>query len=383
MEPLYKQVYQSIKKSIISGRYAAGERVPSEKELSDSFQVSRITSKKAIELLVTEGLVFRQRGKGTFVSDLEENLVEKPEAANNSKGIYLVGLVITDFDDSYVSKVISSIEEAAGERCFVILKRTLGSVEKEAEAIKQLIEYGVDGLILYPAQAEHYGTEILKMIIAEYPLVLIDRTFKGVGAAFVSTDNIKAAKQGMKYLFQLGHEHIGVLGPSIIETTTIVDRFSGILQAYEEQNKIVNRQLWCSDLKKSLPIAFSKDVTPDQDIEMIKSHIKKHPEMTALFALEHNIAVLAKRAAEQLGLRVPEDMSILCFDAYDNNLSGWEFTHLRQNEKKMGKLAMNRLVEMMNGNRTIKKEFLDAQLIEGNSTCSIKRMPLKQTGKPL
>ncbi|MDM5338697.1 GntR family transcriptional regulator [Fictibacillus enclensis] len=380
MEPLYKQVYQSIKRNIMNGKYAAGERVPSEKELSNSFQVSRITSKKAIELLVTEGLVFRQRGKGTFVSDMKDSQ-ESSETLEKSKNNFQVGLVITDFDDSYVSKVISSIEEAAGERCFVILKRTLGSVEKEAEAIRQLIEYGVDGLILYPAQAEHYGTEILKMIIAEYPLVLIDRTFKGVGAAFVSTDNIKAAKQGMKHLFDLGHEHVGVLAPSIIETTTIVDRFSGILQAYEEQNKIVNRQLWCTDLKKSLPIAFSKNITPEHDIDIIKNHLKKHPEMTALFAIEHNIAVLAKRAADQLGLRVPEDLSILCFDAHDNNLSGWEFTHLRQNEREMGRLAMNRLVEMMNGNLEIKKEFLDAQLVEGNSTCSMNRIPVKQTSK--
>lgn len=117
-------------------------------------------------------------------------------------------------------------------------------------------------------------------------------------------------------------------------------------------------------LKKSLPIAFSKNITPEHDIDIIKNHLKKHPEMTALFAIEHNIAVLAKRAADQLGLRVPEDLSILCFDAHDNNLSGWEFTHLRQNEREMGRLAMNRLVEMMNGNLEIKKNFWMPNLLK-------------------
>ncbi len=365
MEPLYKQVYQSIKKNIINGQYAAGDRVPSEKELSDSFQVSRITSKKALELLVSDGLVFRQRGKGTFVS---EDSTDNPENDVKETNKFLVGLIVPDLDDSYVSKVVASIEEAANHRCFVILKRTNGSIDKEADAIRQLIDFGVDGLILYPAHAEHYGSEILKMVITEYPFVLIDRTFKGVAAAFVSTDNIKAAQQGINYLFELGHEYVGVLGPATAETTTVVDRFNGILRAYEEKNRIVNRQLWCSDLKKSLPSSISKDIKPEHDVEIIKKHLQKHPEITAIFALEYNIAVLAKRAAEELGLRVPGNLSILCFDAYDNNLSGWEFTHLRQNEKEMGRLALNRLLEMMNGSSSIKKEFLDVELIEGDST---------------
>ncbi|MGG1575598.1 GntR family transcriptional regulator [Fictibacillus sp. NRS-1165] len=371
MNPLYRQVYQSIKNNIVSGEYTEGDRVPSEKELSDTFQVSRITSKKALDLLEDEGLVFRQRGKGTFVSAKPSQEPGLHEVKTNK---CLVGLIVPDLDDSYVSKVIASIEEASNGRCFIILKRTKGLPGKEAEAIRQLIDFNVDGLILYPAKAEHYGSEILKLIIAEYPFVLIDRTFRGVAAAFVSTDNIKAAKEGMDYLFSLGHENIGVLSPAS-DTTTVVDRFTGILRAYEDQNKIVNRQLWCKELRNSIPSPLETRTKPEQDIETIKKHLIQHPEMTALFAIEHNIAVLAKRAAEQLGLRVPEDLSILCFDAHDNNLSGWEFTHLRQNEKEMGRLAVTRLLEMINGHSSIKREFLDVTLVEGDSTSPLNVKP--------
>lgn len=366
MKPLYKQVYQFIKNNIVSGQYGEGDRVPSEKELSDSFQVSRITSKKALDLLVHEGLVFRQRGKGTFVTRGVTNGNEEDKTKINSK--HLVGLVITDFDDSYISKVISSIEEAANGRCFLVLKRTYGIPEKEAEAIRQLMELGVDGLILYPAQAEHYGSEILKLIITEFPFILIDRTFKGVAATFVSTNNSNAAQKGMDYLFELGHEQIGVLSAAAIETTTLVDRFNGILQSYEQQNRIVNRKLWCTDLKNSLPARSGTRIKPEHDIELIKEHLLAHPEITAIFSLEHNIAVLARRAAEELEIKVPEDLSILCFDAPDNNLSGFAFTHLRQNEQEMGRLAVHAMLEMVNGNFSIQNEYLEAALVKGNST---------------
>ena len=67
--PLYEQIYREILKQIEDGTYRIGDRLPSEKELSDHYHVSRITSKKAVELLADAGLVVRMPGKGTFVSE--------------------------------------------------------------------------------------------------------------------------------------------------------------------------------------------------------------------------------------------------------------------------------------------------------------------------
>ncbi|TCP30835.1 DNA-binding LacI/PurR family transcriptional regulator [Scopulibacillus darangshiensis] len=365
MKALYLQVYQSLKKDIIDGKYTAGDRVPSEKELSDFFRVSRITSKKALGKLVEDGIVYRQRGKGTFVAD---NWGAKDEESVGKKPVF--GLIVTNFDDSYGSKLLSSIENASDEKCFIILKRSLGSPDREEKIIKELLDLGVDGLIIYPAQAEHFSSEILKMVVNRFPLVLIDRYFKGVAAASVSTDNAGAAKKGIEFLFDLGHEQIGVLSPRAMETTTIEERFGGIVQAYAERNVIANRELWCTEIKSTLP---SPKATIEEDIETIIRHLKKKPKITALFTLEYNIALLAKRAVKQLGLRVPEDMSILCFDGPENDMMGWNFTRLQQDEDTMGRVAITRLLDMNDGKFSIKKERFSAALIEGDSTLRLIR----------
>jgi GntR family transcriptional regulator len=67
--PLYHQVYLILKEGIRSGTYSAGSALPIESTLCTEFGVSRITVKRAMRELVADGLVVRQRGKGTFVAD--------------------------------------------------------------------------------------------------------------------------------------------------------------------------------------------------------------------------------------------------------------------------------------------------------------------------
>ena len=67
--PLYHQVYLILKEGIRSGTYGAGSALPIEHTLCEDFGVSRITVKRAMRELVNDGLVVRQRGKGTFVAE--------------------------------------------------------------------------------------------------------------------------------------------------------------------------------------------------------------------------------------------------------------------------------------------------------------------------
>ncbi|WP_173934617.1 GntR family transcriptional regulator [Chelativorans sp. Marseille-P2723] len=64
--PLYHRIYVVLRERLVSGYYPAGSLLPSEAELQESFEVSRITIRKAMELLVHEGLIERKRGSGTY-----------------------------------------------------------------------------------------------------------------------------------------------------------------------------------------------------------------------------------------------------------------------------------------------------------------------------
>jgi len=66
--PYYQQLYNILRDEIVSGRWKPGDMMPSETEMIERFDVSRITVRQALELLVEEGLIYRRRGRGTFVA---------------------------------------------------------------------------------------------------------------------------------------------------------------------------------------------------------------------------------------------------------------------------------------------------------------------------
>ncbi|MEM1411818.1 MAG: GntR family transcriptional regulator [Pseudomonadota bacterium] len=66
--PMYFQLYNLLKGCIVDGTFEDGTRLPTEKQLSDEFSISRITAKRSLDELAADGLVERRRGKGTHVT---------------------------------------------------------------------------------------------------------------------------------------------------------------------------------------------------------------------------------------------------------------------------------------------------------------------------
>ncbi|MDO5605984.1 MAG: GntR family transcriptional regulator [Paracoccus sp. (in: a-proteobacteria)] len=66
--PLYHRIYNVLRERVVNGYYPAEIAMPSEAELADSFAASRITIRKAMQMLTSDGLVTRTRGRGTFVT---------------------------------------------------------------------------------------------------------------------------------------------------------------------------------------------------------------------------------------------------------------------------------------------------------------------------
>jgi len=68
-EPLYYQLKEILRKNILAGVWKAGDKIPTEKELSETFGVSTAVVRQAVSLLVNEGFLVKRQGKGTFVTD--------------------------------------------------------------------------------------------------------------------------------------------------------------------------------------------------------------------------------------------------------------------------------------------------------------------------
>ena len=122
--PLYHQLYSSLKRGITSGEIAFGEQMPTEQQLSDALDISRITAKRAMDELASDGLIARQRGKGSYVT-----YKYSPEPVKAP----LVGLLenLEDMGKHSLVKVISVEKIVPSEE----IRKTL-NLDKKQEAIK-------------------------------------------------------------------------------------------------------------------------------------------------------------------------------------------------------------------------------------------------------
>lgn len=84
--PLYSQIKDFLKLRIINGEWEPGFKIPTEKELAKHFNVSTITVKRGILELVNEGLLYRQSGRGTFVSKREDKNIQQLVTLRNAEG---------------------------------------------------------------------------------------------------------------------------------------------------------------------------------------------------------------------------------------------------------------------------------------------------------
>lgn len=74
--PLYRQLYDTLRQQISTGALQPGDPLPTEEQLTEAYGISRVTTRKALQLLADEGLLIRHPGKGTYINaqKTEENL---------------------------------------------------------------------------------------------------------------------------------------------------------------------------------------------------------------------------------------------------------------------------------------------------------------------
>jgi DNA-binding LacI/PurR family transcriptional regulator len=367
VQPFYRQIYNYLLEEISSGKLKIGDQVPSEKELGEKYQVSRITSKKALELLAEEGVISRFPGKGSFVSSPVKYTAPKSPLSSRT-----IGLIIPDFSDSFGTKLVHGIEETCSSLGYrLILKRSRDMIEQEESAINDLSGPDIAGILVLPAHGEYYNSEILKLILNKKALVFVDRKMRGLAAPTVNTDNIAAAELGVEYLLRLGHRHIAFYSGPIEHTSTVEDRRNGFIKAHAKFEVIHDPAWFCYASIWTYPFYAHDQVL--SDVEMVKKHLSAHPELSAAFVTEYAMALIVKNAVEALGRRIPGDFSILCFDAPPAFVGTPPFTYLCQDEYAIGKSAVESLQRIISGAdpTSIGDIMIPAKLIEGASTAPL------------
>ena len=118
----YVEISNDIRKKIIEGNYLPNERLPFEKEICDKYESSKMTVKKALDILVAEGLLVKRRGSGTFVKDINpkerDNLIASTQFrglssfyVNHKVESKIIEYKVINADDNIAKKLLVTEED--------------------------------------------------------------------------------------------------------------------------------------------------------------------------------------------------------------------------------------------------------------------------------
>ncbi|OME90805.1 MULTISPECIES: GntR family transcriptional regulator [Paenibacillus] len=345
--PLYQQIQDYIRKIINSENMKPGDRIPTEKELMDQFNVSKITVVNALTGLANEKLIDRVPGKGSFVAEETDSVTtafsESPIPRRRGLSTGMIGVIMPTIHDYFAIRLIEGIEQTLnqeGYRSMIML--TDGKIEKEKDSIKELKALGAEGLLIFPVDEGNYNEEILGMKLSGFPFLLIDRYLPGVETHFIAADGSLGAKLAVEHLWELGHRDIAICSDSPLQTVTVQERIDGYIEALKDKGALINPAHMITDFK---PLPVLKDAEAHPLYRYIRNKM-----VTAYISLNGRLGVQIYQMAKQAGLRIPEDVSIVSFDDPTSIVEEFSiFTHVKQFERDMGIRAASQLLEVIRG----------------------------------
>lgn len=344
---LHVQLHNLLRQLIVSGRWPHGERLPSEPQLAKHLNISRTTVRIALQSAEVEGLIRRVAGRGTFVSYDPEDRPQKR----------LIGYVTRSFHSQIHRILLSSAETELRSAGYRVIFSNANDPTEEVTVLGQLLEDNVAGIMLWP---NANPTETQKNILREYqarhiPIVFIDRFVDGIEADYVASDNFGGSYALVSHLIELGHQHIVYLRSNIRHLFPVDERQRGYEAAMTEHRLTVHPSLRVNsphqnefletDIHELLDTSSSELI--NQVITLIAG---LNPKPTAIACVNDALAIITVRALQQMGLQVPDDVSVVGFD--DITLAAYmsvPLTTARQDAHEIGRVAAQVLLDRLDG----------------------------------
>ena len=321
------------------------EKIPSEPELSELYHVSRITTKKALDLLAENGYITRFPRKGSFITDRsEENAQKKIE---NTLPVKTIGVIMGNLVQTFGTQTLLAIERACSESGYhLMFACSYEDQNLEMEIIQSFSQAGVSGIIIMPVHGGVYNPLILRLSLDNIPVVFIDRDLRGLPIPYVGTDHFAAAKKLTDFLFSQGHKEVAFACTSYYETSSILERLDGFITSNIEHGRLTNNSYWLSP-KTGLHIKNTSE-SQEEDLETIKKFIVDNPNITGFLAIEFELAILIREALRQLNRYSEDKESVVCFDSYSlDRVDCLRFTHVVQDEETIGKESVRLLLDKL------------------------------------
>lgn len=269
-----------------------------------------------------------------------------------------IGAVVPRIGQWYYASVLDAVHEIVGAAGYDLLPLTLTDPEARQRFLERLpFRKRVDGLIVVDVPMT--DDELRRMAEADIPIVTVGLRTQAFSS--LTVDNLRGSRMATEHLLGLGHERLGFLGghqPEPFEFPIPRLRREGFEEALEARGLSVE-DAWMADA----------ELSPAGGVEAMTSILHADERPTGIVAMADEMAIGAMQVAHDLGLRIPEDLSIVGFD--DHDLAEYlGLTTVRQDVSAQGRAAAGWILEAVaaTGRLETHHEVLPTRLIVRGST---------------
>ncbi|HKJ44991.1 MAG TPA: LacI family DNA-binding transcriptional regulator [Balneolales bacterium] len=272
-----------------------------------------------------------------------------------------LGVIVPRLNSEFMSKVLSEMEKVANEAGYnLIISQSLETVEKEIANTKTMFNSRVDGLLVSLAYDTKDLSHINAFVKAGIPLVFFDRMAEHLNVTSVIIDNYKAGYEVTNHLIEQGC--INIIHITANQLRNVYrDRLRGYKQALLEHDIPFDKNcVIITDLSEEAGVIIAKKILA----------MDKLPD--GIFVANDACAVSCMMTLKEAGIHIPRDIAVAGFNNSPiSRVIVPKLTTVNYPARKMGEVAMNKLINYLNGTTNINETntvILHSELIVRNST---------------
>ncbi len=259
---------------------------------------------------------------------------------------YTVGVLVPSLSNHYFTDLVESLEERLRrENLMVLFCSTKNDPEREGEHLHNLYARSVDGVIVVNGSSENSRNSLFSSFAEKMPLVIINGDTEGLPVHNVIADQKYGTRLALDYLFELGHRRISFVRAR--------HGFSYDVREEEYREYCTGRGVEMQEHSIiHIPYGNTEEAITMTE-EAFLSVLRSNARPTAVLASNDLMAMGLVRAAEEAGLAVPSDLSIVGHDdTLVAKMGKVGLTSINIKTEAMGRSAAEMLVKVIHGEET-------------------------------
>ncbi|MFA9379014.1 MAG: GntR family transcriptional regulator [Lachnotalea sp.] len=339
-QPKYMKIVEWVKSRVESGSIKPGEKLNSENELTEMFELSRQTVRHAISILEKDGIIEKRQGSGTYIS----NVFNRKRMENTMN----IAVVTTYVDDYIFPSILKGMEEVISDAGYTLqIAFTHNSVEKEYNVIKNILDRNmVDGIIVEPTKSgiPNPNVELYNEIVKRnIPAIFFNSYYPEIQIPHVVLNDKVAGYKATQYLIEVGHTRISAIFKSDDRQGHL--RYAGYVEALSEARlRLFDENVLWIDTEDLRGLTLES-----------KRVLKRLKDTTGCICYNDEVAQAVVKICGKHDIKVPKDLSIVSIDNSDIAVNcEVPLTSVAHPTIKLGKMAATNLIKMIKG------EILDA-----------------------